>query len=345
MAPDGTRRRPTPGTLCAPFAMLLWLSACGGAAVVEDDRRSETHVEHVEDVPQSSAAESRTPPVLLWQVTAGAADEPSWILASLSFGADLSSALPAPHDRVLERAGRIVADVDPAALELPALYDAYRLGRHERLDRMLGAPAWVHLRSEVGALLPEATLRQIRPWVLALHFTRVRMAEAEASPASPATGAGSTSNLTRELIERARASGRPTEWLDPDPATHVADLERLPGSFWILALREALEAPEAVRARLVGIRDAYRSRHEGRVREACAAPSTLDADAPGHTSTLIATRVQRWLPEVERQLRRGGALVAVDACILLAENGLLAALYGTGLRIRRLGGAPEADDS
>mgnify|MGYP001012206329 CR=1 FL=1 len=44
----------------------------------------------------------------------------------------------------------------------------------------IGAGAWAELRTELGQLLPEATLRTIRPWVLALHVSRIRMAEAEA---------------------------------------------------------------------------------------------------------------------------------------------------------------------
>ncbi|MBX7191851.1 MAG: TraB/GumN family protein [Sandaracinaceae bacterium] len=287
--------------------------------------------------------DSWTPPVLLWRVTVGVGEStPSWVMAALPYGATLHDALPAPHDAILDRTTHVVAEVDPGALELPALYESYRLSRRDRLDRLLGAGAWAELRTELGQLLPEATLRTIRPWVLALHVSRIRMAEAEADADQRrrVAGAASTSSVTSELIEFARTRGTETEWLDADPTTYIADYEAIEQAHWVLTLRDELESMDAARARMEHLRTAFASRDESQVRAACAEVNANDPEATLQAHTLIGVRAQRWLPEVERQLRRGGALVAIDACTLLADNGVLALLYGTGLRIQRLGAPP-----
>lgn len=329
------------GAFALAALVLTCAASCGGA---QGGESSEEREAREAALIRQQLRDSWTPPVLLWQVTVGATGEhePSWILASLGYGATLHSALPAPHDRILERATHVVAEVDPGALELPALYDTHRLGRRDRLDRMLGAGAWGQLRSEMGQLLPEPALRQIRPWVLALHVSRIRMAEAEADAEERrrVPGAASTSSVTSELIEVARTRGTETAWLDADPATYISDVEGIDDEHWVLALREQLESADLVRARMGHLREAYASTDEARIREVCSEASTLDPEGAVQARAIIGIRAQRWLPEVEQHVRRGGAIVAVDACTLLADNGLLALLYGTGLRIQRLGAPP-----
>lgn len=322
------------------LAASLALAACGGAQQGESPEERERR-EAV--LLRQQLRASWTPPVLLWQITVGVGEgQPSWVMATMAYGATLHDALPAPHDEIVARAGHVVAEVDPAALELPALYESHTLPRRERLDRLLGAGPWTQLRTEMGTLLPEASLRTIAPWVLSLHLSRVRMAEAEADAdrRRRVVGAASTSSVTSELIEAARRRGTPTEWLDVDPLTYIADFEAIEQPHWLLTLREQLESADTARARAEHLRAAFASREEGRVREACREVNDNDPEAPQERRTLIGVRAQRWLPEVEQHVRRGNALVAVDACTLLADNGLLALLYGTGLRIQRLGASP-----
>ncbi len=316
------------------------LGGCGGAQTESSDERDAREAALI----RQQLRESWTPPVLLWQVAEGAVGEhePSWVMAAMPYGATLHDALPAPHDEILGRATHVVAEVDPGALELPALYESYRLSRRERLDRLVGAGPWAALRTEVGALLPEATLRTIRPWVLSVHIARIRMAEAEADADDRrrVPGAASTSSVTTELIEFARTRGTATEWLDPDPTTYISDIEAIDQSHWVLALQDQLESADASRARMDHLRVAFASSDESQVRAACAEVNGNDAEAGVQLRAMVGVRAQRWLPEVEAHVRRGGALVAIDACTLLADNGLLALLYGTGLRIQRLGAPP-----
>jgi uncharacterized protein YbaP (TraB family) len=315
-------------------------AGCGGAQQGESAEEREAREAALI---RQQLRESWTPPVLLWQVTVGVGEsQPSWVMASMAYGSTLHAALPEPHDQILERASHVVAEVDPGALELPALYETYRLSRRDRLDRLLGAGPWSALHTELGELLPDATLRTIRPWVLSLHVSRIRMAEAEADAEERrrVAGAASTSSVTSELVELARTRGTATEWLDADPAVYIADLETISQDHWVLALREQLESADAARMRADRLRVAFASRDESQVRVACAEVNANDPEAAALQSQLVGARAQRWLPAVEQHVRRGGALVAIDACTLLADNGLLAQLYGTGLRIQRLGAPP-----
>ncbi len=319
---------------------LVLLAGCGGAPRGES---SEERERREAALMREELRASWTPPVLLWQVSVAASDgAPSFVLASMPYGTTLSSALPAPHDELLGRVTSLVVDVDPSALELPALYDTYRLPRRERLDRLLGASAWTALVGEVGALLPESALRTIEPWVLTLHVERVRMAEAEADADERrrVPGAVSTSSMTSELVEEARRRGTTIGWIDDDPATYIGDLTSVARAHWVLALRELLEDTDAARTRAEHLRAAYASRDEGQLRAACEEVGANDPDAGEVRRELLAHRAERWLPAVEGHLRHGGTLVALDACTLVADGGLLSLLYGTGLGVQRLGAAP-----
>jgi uncharacterized protein YbaP (TraB family) len=335
------RGRPSQGARVLAACAAALVLGCGGTQQTESSEEREARQAALI---RQQLRETWTPPVLLWQVAVGTPgeSEPSWILASLPYGATLHDALPEPHDRVVERATRVVLEVDPGSLELPALYETYHLGRRDRLDRMLGATAWGQLRTEMGGLLPDAQLRQLQPWVLTLHIGRIRMAEAEATAEGRriVAGAASTASVSNELLEQARRRGTETAWLDPDPSTYIADLEEIGTDHWVLALREELESVEAVRARMGQLRDAYASTDENRIREACATPSTIDPELVTLERAVVAARATRWLPIVEQHARRGGTLIAVEACTLLQDDGLLAQLYGTGLRIQRLGAPP-----
>lgn len=336
----GAEARPGIRVALAIGVLASSLAGCGGAqqgeSVEEREAREAALI-------RQQLRESWTPPVLLWQITVGVGEgQPSWVMASMPYGATLHDALPAPHDQILSRATQVVAEVDPGALELPALYETYHLSRRDRLDRLLGATAWGELHTELGSLLPDASLRTIRPWVLSLHVARIRMAEAEADAEQRrrVAGAASTSSVTSELIELARTRGTPTQWLDADPATYIADYEAIDQAHWVLMLREQLESTDAARTRMEHLRTAFASRDEGQVRSACEEVNDNDPEAAALQHALVGTRATRWLPEVERHVRQGGTLVAVDACTLLGENGLLALLYGSGLRIQRLGAPP-----
>ncbi len=333
--------RRTHGAALAAVVIALGVGACGGA---QSGESSEEREAREAALIRQQLRETWTPPVLLWQISVGTTGEqaPSWIMASMAYGATLHDAMPAPHDRILDQATRVVAEVDPGALELPALYESHRLGRRDRLDRLLAAGAWNQLRVEMNQLLPDTELRQIMPWVLDIHVARIRMAEAEADAEERrrVVGAASTASVTNELIEHARTRGTETTWLDPDPATYIADLQAIDTAHWVLSLREQLETPDSARARMTHLREAFASRDEARVRTACGEVGNLDPEAAAQARAIIGARAQRWLPEVEGHVRRGGALVAIDACNLLAENGVLALLYGSGLRIQRLGAPP-----
>lgn len=312
-------------------------SACGASQSAEQLREQEAR----EDALMRYEARARwTPPVLLWQVSdAGGERAPSWLLATLPFGATLPSALPAPHDEVLEQARSVVIDVDPSVLDLEFLAERHPLPRRERLDRLLGAGAYAALEAIVGQRLPAARLRAIEPWVASLHVTRVRMAEAEADAEGRrrVAGAVSSSSMVHELAEVARRRGLTLAELDADPTVYLQDLQVIARPHWVLALQAQLEQPDWDRERARALREAYESRDEARIAEACGQVNENDADATRERRTLLGVRAQRWLPDVEAALRRGGTLVAIDVCSVVPDNGLLSLLYGTGLHVQRLG--------
>ena len=314
-------------------------TACGGGRYVptaEETLAREVAIQH------ETERAAWTPPVLLWQLQPGipGEDGPSWVLGSMPYGLELPDALPAPHDEVPSRAEYVFIDQDPESFTLEALQASQRMSRRERLDRMMPAASWTNLR-ELMASTAESDLRQIKPWLLWLHLGRIRAAEAHAigEGRPPVLGIPSSASMLRELNLEARSHGHQLGTLDSVEFA-IAEYDQTPPALWIERVQFELANPDVSRGRAIDMRRAYLSRDEAQIRSACLASVGTDEAVLAQHNALVTARATRWLPIIEASARRGSTFVAIDVCTLLGEHGLLEQLYGTGLRIERLGSVP-----
>ena len=314
-------------------------TACGGSPYVASE--DETHAREAAIQRQTDRA-AWTPPVLLWQLQPGipGEDGPSWIVGSMAYGLELPDALPAPHGEIPSRAEYVFVDQDPESFTLEALRASQRLSRRDRLDRMMPPASWTNLR-ELMTSTSESDLRQIKPWLLWLHLSRVRAAEAHAigEGRPPVLGVPSSASMLRELHLEARRHGHQLGTLDSVEMA-IAEFDHFPPALWIQRVQLELVNPDVSRGRAIDMRRAYLSRDEDQIRAACLASVGTDEPVLAQHHALVSARASRWLPIIEASARRGSTFVAVDVCTLLGEHGLIEQLYGTGLRIERLGAAP-----
>ncbi|UJR82396.1 Hypothetical protein I5071_44610 [Sandaracinus amylolyticus] len=322
------------------IGLVVALCACGGSA----PRRVESaDVSRQETLEETRLAERQrdawTPPVLLWEI--GDEAEASYVHAALPFGTTMRHALPEPHDGALDLSRAIVTTFDPReAVPLDQVPESALMGRRDRLDRMLGAEEWTALRAQLGPALPDESLRRIPPMILVEHLVRVRMAEveAEADGRNPVPHAISTSSVIGDVLAWARMQGAPIVAIDTHEQA-AARLAAIPREASLEGLRDALANVEAWRARWSTLRSAYASADDHALASACEASLGEGALADARRAERAA-RIDAWSALITAQLEEGRAFVALPACDVVGEDGALARIAASGVRVRRLGAAP-----
>lgn len=322
------------------LAVAALVGACGGSQRRTVDQDDVSRQEALEETRLAERQrEAWTPPVLLWEL--GDEANASYLLAALPFGTTMRHALPEPHDGSLDLARVVVATFDPREVApLAGIPEAALMGRRERLDRMLGPEGWASLRAELGPGIADETLRRIPPMLLVEHIVRVRMAEAEAEAdgRAPVPHAASTSSVIGDVLEWARAHGVEVQTLD----TREQSAERLaaiPHEVALEGLQDALAQREAWRERWGAVRGAYAGADDRALAAACAATLGEGALAEARRAQR-AERIAAWAAQISAQIAQGRAFVAIPACDVVGEDGALASIGASGLRVRRLGAPP-----
>ena len=328
--------------------VLASVAGCGSSA---PRTRGESDVSRTEAVSEArvETVERRvwTPSVLLWQV--GDRDHPSWVFATLNYGVTLEVALPDPHDAILDEARAVVAPMDPRLAQIEATAEVLRMGRRERLDRMLGRELWPRLMAALGPDISEESARITRPSVLASHLSRIRMAEVEAiaEGRDPVPFAGSSSSASGELLDRAIAAGVPIVSLDASVAESVRELDEAGRELELQWLRYMIEHEAESRLATAEMRAAYLAQDERSLAALCDGEEG-DGEGDGEEGTDVVARVRammlahtdRWMTVIDRELEAGGVLIALPACDVLFSRGVLARLRERGLHVERLGSPP-----
>jgi hypothetical protein len=213
----------------------------------------------------------------------------------------------------LAAADVFVAEVDEVPTlrtpaEQAALRDQLELPPGQSLPKLLSADDWYELAT---ILDHPAGLERAKPWVAMSLLTR----RAFTMP---------TPNIDEALLTRARALGKPTEFLERW-AEQVAALDASVGG---PQLAEAIHAYPEMPCVLADGLAAYRAGDE----------AAMLAAQGSERDVLLVERNQRWLPLLEYLLGGGPhhAFVAVGVGHLVGPDGLLAMLAARGFMVRRL---------
>lgn len=263
----------------------------------------------------------------------------SHILGTFHLGVHLDEVLPPPHRAALEEARLLIVEVDMTELDPNAVLAASHLPPDEDLGEILGPELWGKLLARFGGSAHPA-LRRFSPWVVMTMLTALEAAQLEAERAQrsaehaerSADAGASTLDVT--ATERAHARGIPVVALETaDEQLEV--MNAIPRDAVLEYIRAALTGAPSEQASLAELMDAYLRGDEAELERIVFDPDEI-ARSPEVFETLYYDRNDRWLPEVEAELARGGAFVAVGLGHVIGDRGLLRLLEARGYRVSRL---------
>lgn len=282
-------------------------------------------------LPGAALADAGGPPVpLLWKAERGG--NTVYLLGSLHVLRSSDYPLHPAVDAAFEDAERLVFELDPVEMRSPALAsEMMRRARFEGGATLLGSVPEAERAALAEALrgqqMPPELVNGMEPWFVAVMLA---LRSASAAGFDPMLG------LDGHLMARAQAAGKPAGGLER-AADQFDALEAPPMREQLMALRQSLDADDVTGQ----LRDLHAKWRAG---DAEALEATVVAEMREMPVTWEAVNVernQRWLPQVEAMLARGGeddTLVVVGSLHLLGEEGLVEQLRARGVSVERVAG-------
>jgi uncharacterized protein YbaP (TraB family) len=212
----------------------------------------------------------------------------------------------------LDRSARLITELGDVDPDPDMFRDHARIKSGPGIDQLLPSDDWYDLRDTlVGAKIKEDDLRRARPWY-AMSLLTTHLA--------PSPGP----SMDVELAKRAHGTDKPVDYLE----TWQDQLAALDGAVGIRDLQEAIHARKTMKCELDRLVTAYRAGDVATMQALLVIPRTKD--------TLLTARNQKWFPQIEQQLAKGGAFVAVGLGHMLGEQGLVAMLQRAGYTVERM---------
>ncbi|HEX7052432.1 MAG TPA: TraB/GumN family protein [Burkholderiales bacterium] len=271
------------------------------------------------------AARERFTRGLLWRVTRPGSP-PSHVYGTIHDADPRLAALPAPVGAVLREAKCLMLEFLPSAYTAERFLEAALFDDGRTLEGAIGAEDFaraVEMLAPIG--LPREVLNRLKPWGALINLR------------SPRSAGGET--LDARLIAAARARRLPVFQIE-GVEEQIFTFDECPMDTQVALLRHALHHRDELLALQARTLDAYlagdlagiaRLRAEAAARHPEIAPhqAVMDKRVLYDRSVVMAYRMQR-------ELRRGGALVALGALHLYGAKGVLALLEQDGYRAARV---------
>lgn len=258
---------------------------------------------------------------VLWRV------QRKGIRASHVFGTHQAPAGRAPVPDVaraiFERATSLTVESLPNTFARERFLEAARLPRGETLEGVIGAEDFARACQALGA--PPESVNRLKPWAALLQVARAR--------------AGGATGAEAELLERAGERRLPVAAME-DVEEQIFAFDESPLEVQVALLKHSLAHGAELDALGERMLQAYVERDlEGMWRaretfihdhpEVTAAQAVMTKRLVYDRSVVMAFRMQR-------QLRRGGAFIALGALHLYGAKGVLALLEQDGYRTARV---------
>jgi uncharacterized protein len=271
-----------------------------------------------------ATAASRFERGLLWQVTRKGV-MPSHVFGTIHVADPRLDALPAPVAAAFERASRLMLEFLPDGYSRERFAEAAMFLDRQTLEEKIGAEDFERALEQLKPVgLSREFVNKLKPWGALLNLRDPR-GSGGATPEARLAGMARRRRMPMSQIE-----GVEEQIFTFDEMPMDAQVALLKHS---LAHRdELLELAEStLQAYLAGdlqaiwrLREAFVSRHAS----VAAHQATLTKRVIHDRNVVMAFRMQR-------DLRRGGAFVALGAMHLYGEKGVLALLEQDGWRARR----------
>jgi len=253
----------------------------------------------------------------LWRVEGP--NGPSHLFGTIHMGVDAGELAPVVSERL--RASPIA--VFEADVRTVNPFEVMRLAMYTgdgSLDAFFDDEQWSRLVAAVGDVIPEATLRQYRPWFL---FTVILQSMHPTSePMDMALLNAAEQNLSElRFLET---------WQE-----QMGIMSALPDESMVEDILEWVDDRESVDRELATMIDGYRSGNTTAVAEVVLSPEDM-ARWPDQYESLIFERNRQWIAPIEELVAEGGAFIAVGLGHLVGDGSVIDLLRQRGYTITRV---------
>lgn len=262
---------------------------------------------------------------LLWRVT-GSAAKPSHVYGTIHVSDPRLGSLPAPVRKAFDGARALMLEFVPDGYSKERFLEAALFLDGQTLEQKIGAQdferAYQHL-APIG--LPREFVNKMKPWGVLLNLQNPK--GAKGSP------------LDSQLLDLARSRRMPLQQIE-GVEEQIFTFDEFPMDSQVALLKHSLaHGAELIElgertleaylagdlARIWRLREAFNTRHP----EIAPHQAVLTKRVVYDRSVVMAFRMQR-------ELRRGGAFIAVGALHFYGEKGVLALLEADGYRATRV---------
>jgi uncharacterized protein len=262
---------------------------------------------------------------LLWRVT-GKGKAASHVFGTIHDADARVAGLPAPASAALERSKSLLVEFLPSPYTRERFLEAALFSDRQTLEQHIGARDFARVVAQLApiGLAPEVVAK-LKPWGALINLRHSRAAEAVPMEAA--------------LIERARARRMVVEQIE-GVEEQIFTFDECPIETQVALLRLSL----AHRDELIALEDAtvaaYLQRDLAAIWRLRQSFGARHPEIAGHlavmTKRVVQDRSVVMAYRMQRELRRGDALVAIGALHLYGETGVLALLARDGYRAARV---------
>jgi hypothetical protein len=270
--------------------------------------------------PSASAAMDAPAPVtaqpFLWEVRAK--EKQSYLFGTMHIGTDAEKELhPIVFNR-LDGASELVIEANVFDIDPMSVLDLSMLPEGQTIHDKMKKERWDLLVDKIGGLLmPESTLRRMKPWFLVTLLTQ------DLLPV--------VTPMEQVLHDRAKKADKALGYLE----TVQEQLAIIDKAIDVKVLEDMLGELPTFEKMLLDLASAYKRGDAAALEKLAFDPIEIKKH-PAMFDDVLYARNRRWIPKLTGRLDKGGAFIAVGAAHLLGDKSVIALLKEKGYTIERV---------
>jgi len=267
----------------------------------------------------------------LWKVSD--ADNSVYLLGSFHALQKSDYPLSPAVNAAYEDAEVLMFEISPEEMLSPELglsmQNAARIANGKTLADIIPQAQWRQVQAWLKANpgIPEALIRQSKPWFAALVISQIEMQK---------LGFTGEQGLDRYFMAEAGKSGKPTRGLEA-AAAQVRLFDGMSDEVQRQFLAESLKPVTDMTSELTAMHTAWRKGDAVALEKITV--KQMRQEYPSLYRTINVDRNNAWIPQIRQfldQERNDDALVVVGTLHLLGSDGLVQGLKAQGLRVQRI---------
>lgn len=253
---------------------------------------------------------------VFWKVEA---DKPVYLLGTVHLGVDAAKEFPVEVWQNLRQCKTLVLEIDMSNVNQFAMMTKMQLPPGKTLDQLLGAEYWEKFKEFVKPQ-PAALFKGFKPWVVQ------SIAAQKFMPLTPA--------VEMTLMEKANKNGIKIEALET-MEDQLGAIDAVPEEEHVKSIRSMLDDTDGARKEALALLSAYRKGDLEEIKK-MALESEDAKEAPGMIEHVMVNRNKKWIPSIEKYIKKGNVFIAVGAGHFVGDQGVIKLLEAKGYKVTRI---------